>query len=269
MSSFSPLVTHLKEELTSHLSKAFKKREGIPSRASSDPSTDREGVKKSSEWALESWAIETGVQSTTRYRKANAASRHRRAGSKSPARVSSGRKGGITASKTRAAARATTSYSSSHTPAASFSLATFSYDGGGSGSGSGSGSSSSSDGTGYGFATPPPPPMVKQEEMSPAIKCESPSPSMAKYELGIKEPATPQTVGGSSLDFTLPIFRAGAYDSMSGATIGYSYSFDPTADAYNGTPLPVVEPLFAGDDSVDQVGYFSRPWDEREDRFHY
>ncbi len=77
--------------------------------------------KKSTEWILEPWAIENGVQSTTRYRKANPTRRggrassssrsHRRSShggsglSSSAARASSGRKGGIIASKTRAAAR--------------------------------------------------------------------------------------------------------------------------------------------------------------------
>ncbi|KAH9894517.1 hypothetical protein F4778DRAFT_278242 [Xylariomycetidae sp. FL2044] len=60
--------------------------------------------KKISEWTLMHWAI-NGVQSTTRYRKAKPG---RRAGAggraRQSARANSGRRGGITASKTRAAA---------------------------------------------------------------------------------------------------------------------------------------------------------------------
>ncbi|KAI1334358.1 hypothetical protein F5Y15DRAFT_294335 [Xylariaceae sp. FL0016] len=63
--------------------------------------------KKSTEWVLEDWAVNEGVQSTTRYRKGTSnrrqASSHHRVGGPLSARATSGRKGGITASKTKAA----------------------------------------------------------------------------------------------------------------------------------------------------------------------
>ncbi|KAK8058238.1 hypothetical protein PG994_008686, partial [Apiospora phragmitis] len=66
-------------------------------------------LKRSNEWVLADWAIRDGVQSTTRYRKANSTSR-RGASSRAQqpqgvvsARAASGRKGGLTASKTKAA----------------------------------------------------------------------------------------------------------------------------------------------------------------------
>lgn len=68
--------------------------------------------KKSTEWVLEDWAVREGVQSTTRYRPKNNSGRRALSGSHPrgqgqqnlSARASSGRKGGITASRTRIAA---------------------------------------------------------------------------------------------------------------------------------------------------------------------
>ncbi|KAI1842199.1 hypothetical protein JX266_011607 [Neoarthrinium moseri] len=86
---------------------AFVKREKKPSPTT--PLTDTGEPKKSNEWVLTDEAITEGVESTTRYRKNTT----RRGGSGSysrsnhnnplSARASSGRKGGITASKTRSA----------------------------------------------------------------------------------------------------------------------------------------------------------------------
>ncbi|KAI0127037.1 hypothetical protein BJ170DRAFT_684609 [Xylariales sp. AK1849] len=88
---------------------AFVKRDRKP--AVGDPVTDAGEPKKSTEWVLEEWAVQDGVQSTTRYRKGNP-SRRGASGSHSRShharhlstRASSGRKGGITASRTKAAA---------------------------------------------------------------------------------------------------------------------------------------------------------------------
>ncbi|KAI1075010.1 hypothetical protein F5B20DRAFT_585704 [Whalleya microplaca] len=84
---------------------AFVKRDRKPSPG--DPLTSSGETKKSTEWVLEDWAVH-GVQSTTRYRKGTSGRRggpgsHSRATNLS-ARASSGRKGGITASRTKAAA---------------------------------------------------------------------------------------------------------------------------------------------------------------------
>ncbi|RYP67736.1 hypothetical protein DL771_007069 [Monosporascus sp. 5C6A] len=69
---------------------------------------DAPETKKNTEWVLEDWAVTKGVQSTTRYRKGNNSRRggsgHQRIHGNLSARASSGRKGGITASKTKAAA---------------------------------------------------------------------------------------------------------------------------------------------------------------------
>ncbi|RYP53123.1 hypothetical protein DL769_010559 [Monosporascus sp. CRB-8-3] len=69
---------------------------------------DAPETKKNTEWVLEDWAVTKGVQSTTRYRKGNNSRRggsgHQRVHGNLSARASSGRKGGITASKTKAAA---------------------------------------------------------------------------------------------------------------------------------------------------------------------
>ncbi|KAI0377492.1 hypothetical protein F5Y04DRAFT_291727 [Hypomontagnella monticulosa] len=80
------------------MNKAFAKRE----------ITDAEG-KKMSVWALEEWAID-GVQSTTRYRSKGPSNRrgglisHSRTNAHLSGRANSGRKGGICASKSKAAA---------------------------------------------------------------------------------------------------------------------------------------------------------------------
>lgn len=58
-------------------------------------------IKKSTEWVLEDFAIKDGVQSTTRYRKGTGAKKFTRSDHPAPARQSSGRKGGISASKTK------------------------------------------------------------------------------------------------------------------------------------------------------------------------
>ncbi|RYP08724.1 hypothetical protein DL764_001744 [Monosporascus ibericus] len=73
-----------------------------------DAMNDVPETKKNTEWVLEDWAVTKGVQSTTRYRKGNNSRRggsgHQRVHGNLSARASSGRKGGITASKTKAAA---------------------------------------------------------------------------------------------------------------------------------------------------------------------
>ncbi|RYO76320.1 hypothetical protein DL763_010594 [Monosporascus cannonballus] len=73
-----------------------------------DTMNDAPETKKNTEWVLEDWAVTKGVQSTTRYRKGNNSRRggsgHQRVHGNLSARASSGRKGGITASKTKAAA---------------------------------------------------------------------------------------------------------------------------------------------------------------------
>jgi len=56
-------------------------------------------MKKSTEWVLEDFAIKDGVQSTTRYRKGTGSKKFLRSENPAPARQSSGRKGGISASK--------------------------------------------------------------------------------------------------------------------------------------------------------------------------
>ncbi|KAH6669240.1 hypothetical protein B0J14DRAFT_487121 [Halenospora varia] len=58
-------------------------------------------TKKSTEWVLEDFAIKDGVQSTTRYRKGTSAKKFTRSEHPAPARQRSGRKGGISASKTK------------------------------------------------------------------------------------------------------------------------------------------------------------------------
>ncbi|ORY57776.1 uncharacterized protein BCR38DRAFT_489776 [Pseudomassariella vexata] len=91
------------------MNQAFVKRDRRPS--ASDATTESGEPKKSTEWVLEDWAVRDGVQSTTRYRKPNPSrrggsgshSRHHRDYQPS-ARATSGRKGGLTASKTKAAA---------------------------------------------------------------------------------------------------------------------------------------------------------------------
>lgn len=71
---------------------AFKKTE----RKLSDDET-----KKSTEWVLEDFAIKDGVQSTTRYRKGTGSKKFARSENPAPTRQSSGRKGGICASKNK------------------------------------------------------------------------------------------------------------------------------------------------------------------------
>jgi hypothetical protein len=58
-------------------------------------------TKKSTEWVLEDFAIKDGVQSTTRYRKGTGAKKFTKSDNPAPARQSSGRKGGISAGKTK------------------------------------------------------------------------------------------------------------------------------------------------------------------------
>ncbi|KAL7620748.1 hypothetical protein AAE478_009746 [Parahypoxylon ruwenzoriense] len=87
---------------------AFVKRERKPSPG--DPLTESGEAKKSTEWVLEDWAVH-GVQSTTRYRSKGTSNRrggapgsHARAQSNLSGRANSGRKGGLCASKSKAAA---------------------------------------------------------------------------------------------------------------------------------------------------------------------
>ncbi|KAI1503019.1 hypothetical protein F5X99DRAFT_407577 [Biscogniauxia marginata] len=85
---------------------AFVKRDRRPSPG--DPLNDSGEPKKSTEWVLEDWAVRDGVQSTTRYRKGNPSRRagagsHLRLHGNPSARASSGRKGGLSASRARAA----------------------------------------------------------------------------------------------------------------------------------------------------------------------
>ncbi|KAK7967678.1 forkhead domain-containing protein [Apiospora aurea] len=90
------------------MNKAFEKRE--KRHPCGGPTTESGGPKRSNEWVLTEWAAREGVQSTTRYRhsKSNTGRRgpssrsHQQQGSVS-ARAASGRKGGLTASKTKAA----------------------------------------------------------------------------------------------------------------------------------------------------------------------
>ncbi|KAI5927314.1 hypothetical protein F4810DRAFT_706684 [Camillea tinctor] len=83
---------------------AFCKQERKPTPG--DPLIDPD-VKKSTEWVLQDWAVRDGVQSTTRYRKGNPGRRaggsHGRLHGNPSARASSGRKGGLSASRARAA----------------------------------------------------------------------------------------------------------------------------------------------------------------------
>lgn len=58
-------------------------------------------TKKSTEWVLEDFAIKDGVQSTTRYRKGTGNKTFTKSENPAPSRQSSGRKGGICASKTK------------------------------------------------------------------------------------------------------------------------------------------------------------------------
>ncbi|KAK8047073.1 Fork-head transcriptional regulator [Apiospora saccharicola] len=90
------------------MNKAFEKRER--SHSLGGPTTESGEPKKSNEWVLTNWAERDGVQSTTRYRKSNSTSGRRGPSSRShhqqgsvSARAASGRKGGLTASKTKAA----------------------------------------------------------------------------------------------------------------------------------------------------------------------
>ncbi|KAK9420796.1 hypothetical protein SUNI508_00887 [Seiridium unicorne] len=91
---------------------AFVRRDKKP--APGDTVTDSDDTKKPSEWVLEDWAVKDGVQSTTRYRKTTPSRRGGSASHRSQhnhpmtARASSGRKGGIKASKTRSAAQRAT-----------------------------------------------------------------------------------------------------------------------------------------------------------------
>ncbi|TVY35220.1 Fork-head transcriptional regulator [Lachnellula occidentalis] len=63
--------------------------------------TPGDETKKSTEWVLEEFAIKDGVQSTTRYRKGTGAKKFMKTENPAPSRQSSGRKGGISASKTK------------------------------------------------------------------------------------------------------------------------------------------------------------------------
>jgi hypothetical protein len=58
-------------------------------------------ARKSTEWVLEAFAIRDGVQSTTRYRKGTGNKKVIRSDHPTPARQTSGRKGGICASKVK------------------------------------------------------------------------------------------------------------------------------------------------------------------------
>ncbi|KAG0652188.1 Forkhead box J3 [Hyphodiscus hymeniophilus] len=58
-------------------------------------------TKKSTEWVLEDFAVKDGVQSTTRYRKRTGNLRFTKSENPAPSRQSSGRRGGISASKTK------------------------------------------------------------------------------------------------------------------------------------------------------------------------
>jgi len=63
--------------------------------------TPGDETKKSTEWVLEDFAIKDGVQSTTRYRKGTGAKKFIKSENPQPARQTSGRKGGISASKNK------------------------------------------------------------------------------------------------------------------------------------------------------------------------
>lgn len=90
------------------IKKAFIKRDR--KETSDGPVTEAGTPRRSTEWVLEDWAIQKGVQSTTRYRTKNNAGRKATSSHRSgqghhlSARATSGRRGGITASKTRLAA---------------------------------------------------------------------------------------------------------------------------------------------------------------------
>ena len=75
-----------------YILQAFKKMQ----RKMSDDET-----KQSTEWVLEDFAVKDGVQSTTRYRKRTSNQISTKSENRIPSRQSSGRKGGICASKTR------------------------------------------------------------------------------------------------------------------------------------------------------------------------
>ncbi|KAI1771956.1 hypothetical protein F4818DRAFT_454174 [Hypoxylon cercidicola] len=86
------------------MNRAFSKRELKP--INGEPLGGLRGSKKLSEWYLMPWAV-NGVQSTTRYRTKGTSRRRNGAGSAQPCanssrRALSGRKGGLTASKSKA-----------------------------------------------------------------------------------------------------------------------------------------------------------------------
>ncbi|XXH06002.1 hypothetical protein Hte_012447 [Hypoxylon texense] len=86
------------------MNRAFSKREHRPNPG--EPLTGLRGSKKISEWFLMPWAY-GGVQSTTRYRTKGASRRRNGGGNAQPCvnssrRALSGRKGGLTASKSKA-----------------------------------------------------------------------------------------------------------------------------------------------------------------------
>ncbi|KAF3004489.1 hypothetical protein E8E14_007226 [Neopestalotiopsis sp. 37M] len=87
---------------------AFVKRD--PKDRPDGPVTDAGTPRRSTEWILQDWAVRDGVQSTTRYRPRNnpgrrsAGSQRSNQGHHVSARATSGRRGGITASRTRLAA---------------------------------------------------------------------------------------------------------------------------------------------------------------------
>ncbi|TVY92631.1 Fork-head transcriptional regulator, partial [Lachnellula willkommii] len=76
--------------------------------------TPGDETKKSTEWVLEEFAIKDGVQSTTRYRKGTGAKKFMKTENPAPSRQSSGRKGGISASKTKMQRQQQRSISSTH-----------------------------------------------------------------------------------------------------------------------------------------------------------
>ncbi|TVY40992.1 Fork-head transcriptional regulator [Lachnellula subtilissima] len=76
--------------------------------------TSGDETKKSTEWVLEEFAIKDGVQSTTRYRKGTGAKKFMKTENPAPSRQSSGRKGGISASKTKMQRQQQRSMSGTH-----------------------------------------------------------------------------------------------------------------------------------------------------------
>ncbi|KAI5865832.1 hypothetical protein GGS23DRAFT_616947 [Durotheca rogersii] len=91
---------------------AFIKRDRQP--RPGEPLTESGEPKKSTEWVLEDWAVQ-GVQSTTRYRSKGTSNRrggalgsHGRSRANLSGRANSGRKGGLSASKSKAASRRAT-----------------------------------------------------------------------------------------------------------------------------------------------------------------